>query len=78
MQIWYANVGVYFELNVKIYLNNSAILMSEIGEGDKALGQTRRSVVGRYQTGLASSTTSMESKFPLLGNSTASIVTGPG
>lgn len=29
--------GVYFELNGKVYLNNSAVPISEIGEGDKAL-----------------------------------------
>lgn len=33
----YTNVGIYFELNGKIYLNNTAVSMSEIGEGNKAL-----------------------------------------
>ena len=28
---------MYFELNGKLYLNNSAIALSEIGEGEKAL-----------------------------------------
>ena len=37
MVICYCFVGVHFELNGKIYLNNSAIAISEIGEGDEAL-----------------------------------------
>ena len=30
-------IGVYFELNGNLYLNNSAVALSEIGEGEKAL-----------------------------------------
>ena len=31
------NLGVYFELNGKVYLNNSALSMTDIGEGENAL-----------------------------------------
>ena len=40
------------------------------------VGRTRRSVVEWYQTGLGSSTTPVESRFPLLIDSRVSIVTG--
>ena len=30
-------IGVYFELNGNLYLNNSTVVLSEIGEGEKAL-----------------------------------------
>ena len=31
------HAGVYFEINGEIYYNNSAVLISEIGEGDNAI-----------------------------------------
>ena len=33
----FVTVGVYFELNSKVYLNNSIVSITEIGEGENAL-----------------------------------------
>ena len=70
-------IGVYFELNGKVYLNNSALPLTDIGEGTRhsTVGRIRRSVVERCQTGLGSSTTPVECKSPLKVNSMASIAT---
>ena len=70
-------VGVYFVLNGVMYTNNSAVPLSDVGEGEMLffVKPTRRIAVEPHQTGLASSTTQVISRCRLLRSSKVSIAT---